>query len=81
VKIEHFHRERIEYLTPCGFINCALLALSDMAMSKAVEINLVTFCETYDRLKICDGYFQPNRQADFPLKLNVSHSQINQEAP
>ena len=61
---------KTEYLTPCGFINSILLAFFDMAICKSVKINLVTFCETYDRLKISDGYFhQPNRQADFALKL------------
>jgi hypothetical protein len=53
VKIEHFHWGKTEYLTPFGFKNYSLLALADMAICKAVEINLV-----YDRLKICDGYFQ-----------------------
>ena len=73
VKIENFNREKTEYLTPCGFINSALLAFFDIAICKSVETNLVTFCEAYDRLKISDGYFhQPNRQADFALKLLVT---------
>jgi hypothetical protein len=61
--------EKTEYLMPCGFINSSLLAFSDMALCKSVQINLVTFCETYNRLKTSDGYYQLIRQADFALKL------------